>query len=81
MRAAPQGSRGVGIFVLPDVTIFAGNNVFKATAFDTEGHSANAELILIGSTVPEPETMALLLAGLATCGVAAGRRSARQLRG
>ena len=69
---------GLGNFLLPDITLFAGNNVFKATAFDTEGNSATAELVLIGSAVPEPQTMALLLAGLATCGVmSARRRSAR----
>lgn len=72
---------GLGNFVLPDVTLFAGNNVFKATAFDTEGNFATAELTLVGSTVPEPETLALLLAGLTTCGVVARRRSAGQLRG
>jgi len=72
---------GLGNFVLPAVTLFEGNNVFKATAFDTLGNSATAELTLIGSAVPEPETLALLVAGLAVFGARARLRSSAQSRG
>lgn len=71
------GIDGLGNFVLPAVTVFEGINVFKATAYDTLGNSATAELVLIGSAVPEPETLALLLAGLAVFGVRARLRSAQ----
>lgn len=70
---------GLGNFVLPSVTLFAGNNVFKAIAYDTLGNSAESTLTLIGA-VPEPETWGLLMAGLLVCGVTVGARSAK-LRG
>ena len=73
---------GLGNFVLPAVTLFEGNNVFKATAFDTLGNSATAELTLVGAAVvPEPETLALLVAGLAVFGARARLRSSAQSRG
>jgi len=73
------GIDGLGNFVLPSVTLFAGNNVFKAIAYDTLGNSAESTLTLIGA-VPEPETWGLLMAGLLVCGVSARARSTK-LRG
>lgn len=70
---------GLGNFVLPSVTLFAGNNVFKAIAYDTLGNSAESTLTLIGA-VPEPEAWGLLMAGLLVCGVSVRARSAK-LRG
>ncbi|RZI79076.1 MAG: VWA domain-containing protein [Rubrivivax sp.] len=67
---------GLGNFVLPSITVFAGDNLFTAQAFDTLGNSAVAQLHLTGA-VPEPETLALLMAGLVVCGVSARARSAK----
>jgi len=59
----------LGNFVLPDWAMVAGNNIFTAAAYATDGSSATADLTLIGQAapepVPEPATMLLLGAGLA----------------
>jgi Ca-activated chloride channel homolog len=39
---------GLGNFILPDWKMLPGENVFRATAFGTDGSSATAELRLIG---------------------------------
>lgn len=66
---------GLGNFALPSVTLALGANVFKATAYDTLGNSDVATLTLYGTpAVPEPESIALLLAGLGVVGSMARRR-------
>ena len=59
---------GLGNFVLPNWTMLAGANTFIATAYDTAGNSASANLTLNGvncnNQVPEPGTLLLLLCGI-----------------
>ncbi|MDO8895575.1 MAG: VWA domain-containing protein [Nitrosomonas sp.] len=65
---------GLGNFILPNATLFFGDNVFTAVAYDTLGNSATAQLIL--TAVPEPSTYAMLVLGLALVGWASNRRAA-----
>ena len=68
---------GLGNFTL-NATILEGVNTFVVTAFDAVGNSASATLTLIGGDVvgaiPEPETYALMLAGLIAVAVVRRRR-------
>jgi Ca-activated chloride channel family protein len=66
---------GLGNFALPTVTLALGANVFTATAHDTLGNTAVETLTLYGTpAVPEPESIALLVAGLGVVGMLSARR-------
>lgn len=55
---------GLGNFILPDWQMLPGENLFRATAFGTDGSSATSELRLIGSgLVQTPGVQLLLLDG------------------
>jgi hypothetical protein len=57
---------GFGNFTVPGYSIQAGNNIFTAFAYGTDGTDATATLNIIGGTsaVPEPGTISLLAGGL-----------------
>jgi hypothetical protein len=63
---------------LPTLTLMAGNYTFTVTgnASGSKGGSWGGQLNLVAVPVPEPETYALLLAGLGAVGFIARRRSA-----
>jgi Ca-activated chloride channel homolog len=71
---------GLGNFILPDATILRGDNVFIATAFDTQGNSFSSSLVLVGLPIPEPGTWAFFALGLALVGGAARLRQERSRR-
>lgn len=68
---------GLGNFLLDNVTLSLGDNVFTAVAYDTSGNSASTALHLTGiaPAVPEPSTWAAMVACLGVLGVTLRRKA------